>query len=373
LRKSYVKSPFVPDFDDMVLAFLNEGGDYHNVQKELQEFNEGSQLGLSFLPLERDITNDSIPELIFRDYSGFPIVHIFSCVKGKYVDFTPLTAANTALPVVFENITDLNTNGIPEILLSSKNWIGIYEWDGYDFILLNPGMGEGGEMYYEFLDSDNNQTKNVVLKRGYPHDECLEFPWRRYQVTYSWNGYIFAENSREFHPPEYRFQAIQDADRYSASHIFDKAMLFYQEAIFNNKLEWYSQEKRKYFETLAGFYGRDVTPQPLTPDITEYPRLAAYAYYRVILLHLAQGQEAEAASAYKTLQETFGNDPYAAPYVEMASAFWEAYQSTRKMYDGCAAAIQYAVEHSEILIPLGSDYHGWQSHIYEPADVCPFR
>jgi hypothetical protein len=43
------------------------------------------------------------------------------------------------------------------------------------------------------------------------------------------------------------------------------------------------------------------------------------------------------------------------------------------MYDGCAAAIQYAVEHPEILIPLGSDYHGWQSHIYEPADVCPFR
>jgi len=43
------------------------------------------------------------------------------------------------------------------------------------------------------------------------------------------------------------------------------------------------------------------------------------------------------------------------------------------MYDGCAAAIQYAVEDPEILVPLGSDYHGSQSHIYEPADVCPFR
>ncbi|MFN8404949.1 MAG: hypothetical protein U0V48_15540 [Anaerolineales bacterium] len=34
---------------------------------------------------------------------------------------------------------------------------------------------------------------------------------------------------------------------------------------------------------------------------------------------------------------------------------------------------QYAVEHPDILIPLGSDYHGAQSHIYVPEDVCPFR
>ncbi|HSG41626.1 MAG TPA: hypothetical protein VLA72_00590 [Anaerolineales bacterium] len=46
---------------------------------------------------------------------------------------------------------------------------------------------------------------------------------------------------------------------------------------------------------------------------------------------------------------------------------------THKMYDGCAAEIQYAVEHPEILVPLGSDYHGSQAKIYEPADVCPFR
>ncbi len=92
--------------------------------------------------------------------------------------------------------------------------------------------------------------------------------------------------------------------------------------------------------------------------------LAAYAYYRIMLLHLVQNQEAEATTTYNTLQEKFGNDPYARPYMEMASAFWEAYQSTHKMYDGCAAAIQYAVEHPDILIPLGSDYHGCaKSHL----------
>ncbi|MFN8427531.1 MAG: hypothetical protein U0X87_14890 [Anaerolineales bacterium] len=43
------------------------------------------------------------------------------------------------------------------------------------------------------------------------------------------------------------------------------------------------------------------------------------------------------------------------------------------MYDGCAAAINTRSEHPDILIPLGSDYHGAQSHIYVPEDVCPFR
>jgi len=42
------------------------------------------------------------------------------------------------------------------------------------------------------------------------------------------------------------------------------------------------------------------------------------------------------------------------------------------MYEGCAAAIQYTTLHPEILIPLGSDYHGAQSHIYVPADGVRF-
>jgi hypothetical protein len=86
-----------------------------------------------------------------------------------------------------------------------------------------------------------------------------------------------------------------------------------------------------------------------------------------------QNHETNAITVYNTLQEKFGNNQYGRPYVEMATTFWNAYQSTHKMYDGCAAAIQYAAEHPDILTPLGSDYHGAQSHIYKPEDVCPFR
>ena len=193
-----------------------------------------------------------------------------------------------------------------------------------------------------------------------------------------WNGNTISLYQAEYSPPYYRFQALQDGDALTTEGKFTRALHFYQQTIFDKELQWFTAERSvydfwgyhsKYFPSFAEPTST-ATPQL---DSTEYPRLAAYAYYRIMLLHLVQGGEAEAASTYQTLYETFGTDPHAAPYVEMASAFWEAYQSTNKMYDGCAAAIQYAVEHPEILIPLGSDYHGWQSHVYEPADVCPFR
>ena len=137
---------------------------------------------------------------------------------------------------------------------------------------------------------------------------------------------------------------------------------------------------RRVYENLDNIEILDLekNPTPITnyllcADLTEYPSLAAYAYYRIMLLHIVQGHESDAGTVYKTLQQKFRNDLYGHPYEEMATAFWDAYQSTHKMYDGCAAAIEYAAEHPEILAPLGSDYHGSQSHIYVPADVCPFR
>ncbi len=148
----------------------------------------------------------------------------------------------------------------------------------------------------------------------------------------------------------------------------------YQEAIFSDKLNGYSTEIRDNLRARwdASFGTTPTaTPYPLAPD--EYPSLAAYAYYRIMLLHIVQNHESDAGTVYKTLQQKFGSDTYGHPYYEMATEFWNAYQSTHNMYDGCAAAIQYAAEHPEILTPLGSDYHGSQSHIYVPADVCPFR
>jgi tetratricopeptide (TPR) repeat protein len=195
--------------------------------------------------------------------------------------------------------------------------------------------------------------------------------------------------SDEPSPPTYRFQAIQDADYEVLHGRYEKALNLYHEAIFNDKLEWWSKERHEFevYTALNSYFEKDsrnytifltMTPTPyptmatVPPDKTEYPRLAAYAYYRIMLVYFVQGNKAEAETTYETLQQKFADNQYSAPYVEMATSFWNAYQSLQNITIACDAAIEYSIKHPSVLIPLGSDYHGVQSKIYKPEDVCPF-
>ena len=364
---------------DKIKGYLNMGGDGQLLLEHLNNIYPDYELmgGYDF----RDLTGDQKAEFIYIELQtdGKPMV--FSCANGKYEKLATLSGKHDHLAYDIE-IDDLNADGILEIITIGtsgasfpSSTIYFYGWDGNAFSI----FGQTNLLALrqtQINDIDGNGVKEISFSGDNPVClSCSHFrPQRQRTITFEWNGKEFVEVSNAFTPPEYHFQAVQDADSAVTSGKLDTAINFYSQAIFNSELEWWSPERFAYEQDASWRWTPGYTPVPKpTEDPAEYPRLAAYAYYRILLLHLAQGQEAEAASTYQTLQETFGNDPYAAPYVEMASAFWESYQSTRRMYDGCAAAIQYAVEHPEILVPLGSDYHGWQSHIYEPADVCPFR
>jgi hypothetical protein len=264
--------------------------------------------------------------------------------------------------------SDINQNALREINLTTYpcadifcKELYVYEWDGNSLVQLLHTTDD-----INTTVDINNDGFLEIIGYSYPRNGSSLPTEREVMKIYSWNSTRFAEKIL-FSDPKFLFQSIQDADDAILHHEYQKAFHLYQRAILDNSLLPWSKDFYKS-ETV-----NETEINPPISDPTEYPSLAAYAYYRIFLLHLVQGQEAEATSTYQTLQETFGTDPYAAPYIEMTTAFWEAYQSTQKMYDGCAAAIQYAVEHPEILTPLGSDYHGWQSHTYVPADVCPFR
>jgi hypothetical protein len=349
--------------------------------------------------VSKDLTGDGAPELVFSDDSDG--VFIFGCSKGKYVILKNIEQIKYSYEIL--STKDLNRDGLPEIVVADfdtggARGLSIYSWDGHSFqstaqipwgdqvidILIMDRVHE-----ISFHDLDHNGTIEILMKGGIAHK--IDFyseglPWREETNILSWNGSHFALLSIKYASPQYRFQAIQDADQSALERNYAKSLEFYQLAIFSDKLGWWSQERKIYESKTAldiwdhnamNLMAETATPfptlAPITPDTTEYPRLAAYAYYRIMLLHLMQEHESDATTIYNTLQEKFDNDPYGQPYVEIATAFWNAYQSTGTMYNGCAAAIQYAVEHPDILIPLGSDYHGWQSHQYKPEDVCPFR
>jgi len=361
-----------------ILQYLNVGGG-------LKEAAERLLTVYGDPAIVEDVTGDNIPELVFVDYTKEPKLHVFSCHNGQYQDILPdisdgLTGYSTAISAT---VNDLNQNGISDILLKTNCSRGlgctslfILEWDGTEFInLIKPREIFEGTAERNIEDINNDGTLEVIVKDdvngGYAY--FIGFPWRVSTHIYMWNGKNYALQDIQYSAPQYRFQALQDADRFALLKDFDSATKLYNMTITDKELLPYSSELSKHMEWL---YWNPMSIASATnppPDLTEYPRLSAYAYFRIMLLQLAQNQEPDASTTYDILQEKFRDDPYGHPYTEMATAFWEIYQSTHKMYDGCAAAIQYAAEHSEILTPLGSDYHGAQSHTYVAADVCPFR
>ncbi len=358
-----------------VLDYLNSGG----TATQLRD------LGLAEI---RDFNRDGVNEVVYTGFIGSAYI-IFGCKSGKYQDLLDFAGDSGAGLV---EILDLNKNGMPEVILYNLVHYGyvdisIFEWDGnkYHSLIQVPYYNStefsdwvSATEYPRFMDIDKDGLKEIVLVFyrlcGGFGDFCDGTPRRQETTILAWNGQNYVVQQNYYAPAQYRFQAIQDGDAASSQKEYDKAISLYQEAIASDMLKSYSLEigdnLRAQYDTQ---YGTTPTPTPHPIAVDEYPKLAAYAYYRIMLLHLVQGNESDATTTYNTLQQKFGSDPHGSSYVEMATAFWEAYQSTHKMYNGCAAAIQYAAEHPEILIPLGSDYHGSQSHVYAAEDVCPFR
>ncbi|HLO29054.1 MAG TPA: hypothetical protein VK249_07970 [Anaerolineales bacterium] len=383
-------------------AIPNSDGSYepYPVPEVLDYLNAGGTLdGLQQSSLKEiaDLTGDGVNEVGYGDFIfGYSI---FGCKDGHYQDLLDFTGD---FGVYLADVVDLNKNGIPEIILYNVIHYGyvdisIFEWDGNKFhSLIDMGKYSSTDDtvvdwvsatdYHKLIDTNGDGLKEIVIVYDVQETESwglgvgefvtMRRPLRNITTILGWNGKNFVDLKQgSYPPPDYRFQAVQDGDEQVRYGNYAAALSLYQAAIFDDRLEWWSPARREY-EIHIYMSRLDATPTIYptpVPDNTEYARLAAYAYFRIMLLHIVQGHESDAGTVYKTLGQKFSHNSYGHPYYEMASAFWDAYQSMHNMYDGCAAAIEYAAEHLEILSPLGSDYHGGYSHTYVPEDMCPFR
>lgn len=366
------------------LDYLNQGGS----PDKLSPFFEYNRLAFYI----GDLTNDGVPEIGLGSTVRYDVV---GCIGDEYKALLHFEFPQPANPKVFL-VKDLNLNGNPDVVFFTQAGCGFHacfqtsvlEWwpTGFQFLSKDssryesPYLSMVGPYTLAVEDIDTNGTFELRLTGGIPVsvDYGDGLPWRVQTDTYMWDGEAYSFYRTQYTPPEYRFQAVQDGDEAMRWQEYDKALAFYQQEIFDDKLKAWSLAQRDYEWALWDARHGSETPVPaLTPipDPAEYPNLAAYARYRIMLLHLQLGHESDAKIVYDTLQQKFSQDQVGHAYAEMAEAFWIKYQETHHLTQSCTAAIEYATSHEDgILGYIGNFYYyGTQSYDYTPKDICPLQ
>ncbi len=366
------------------LLYLNSGGSLQNLPNEFQP---------SYI---KDLTNDGVADYVFNERE----LYVIGCFGGQYVLFLHSADYARGIPQEILEIKDANQNGISElyIFISQDTQGGqdfqIYEWselgfqnvivDVYDRPAEHRTIYTGSPLIsLTFEDFDNNGILELLwywdIPLG-PDPYTLFLPSRRVIQVYSWNGQGYEFQRQIFDPPQYRFQAVQDGDRASLEGRYDDALALYQDAIFSDQLAWWNHD-RFVFMIQSPRTDVPLTPPPdVFPDPYEYPNLAAYARYRIILLHVVQGNISAAQTVYNTLLIQFPRGQPGEIFSELATEFWQTFQQSGDIEASCAKAIEFATANlEEVFTYLGNSnwtefqIFGEQSIYYYPEDVCPFK
>lgn len=362
-----------PDPNIGVLGYLN---------------SSGSSAGLGIIP--DVIVSIAIPTLAQGGY-GDAFLTVYICDQASYksnVVFVRAGAGDRAEGLyagggaLIHSVRDMNANGVSDIVFSvpSLGELYVVEWNGDHFGVLIKNFDEDLLLDFSYINiyngnfvvrnTDGNDGSEILITyRLVPRDERTANcgPEGNRTETWAWEGYHFTLSGIQYSAPQYRFQAVQDGDDASLFGEYEEALAFYQQAIFDDALLGWAKGQLWPDSIYAG------QPTPM-PDPSERARLSAYARYRILLLHILQGNELEAATVYEGIQDRFpeGADGYA--YAELAKEFWEEYQSSGILSDACNRAKANASEHAaEVLMPLRPGFYGWANRSYSAEDLCPFN
>ena len=400
---------FEDDERKSFLELLNAG---YSPQVIVQEAREHlfSGPGDEYAAFELDLTGNGVLEFVDRDIFN---IDIYYCRNGKYETLFEYQLYPYAIEVNVEYAGDINQNGLAELVMDSRVTFGadslvqILEWDGSEFKnLLNnryedeswlaspegrgltwyAGLDESLENDSAYVNSgaqitvqdwDGDGMEDVLLTGGIESTldiYCNGQPWRDFTKVYRWDGQYFVYAGLELPPASYRFQAVQEGDRLSIMGEWEEARKQYQNAIISDQLESLSElsSAQQSWECYQSGPFPELSVE--LDDTDDRLFLAAYSRFRLMLLDLLSGREGDAQATYEKLAAWYppGNDGFI--ITEMAEGFWQVYQSTGELELACARAVEFASEHEEEILPkLGSWRHGYQSHTYVPADVCPFN
>ena len=377
---------------DEVLAYLNAGGSITEVRRALGELQWGTELIL------QDLTNDGIDEIVLYVVP----IYVFGCRDGQYVEL--MQVQPEVSDPYFGNVKiytqDLNLNGVSDLLYQSEYSgsrnstlnIEVYEWNGEDFETLIPeeihhpyySMGYimfvpnaqismlNGHLRLE--DIDRNGTIEIILRGGveYGYIGQLSAPQPVEIHTWMWNGEEFNFFDVAFSPPTLKIHAVQAGDVAAQLEKYEQALELYWQAIEDPSLEAWNVERNEWMPEWTD--PGTPTPTHPPPDPDQGDRVEAYARFRIVVTNLLLGRNDEAEAQYQNLLDLHPAGDPGNLFAQMATAFWEAYQTTSQVANGCAAAREFVDQDAgEILGSLGWATYGEANKSYGPEDICPFQ
>jgi hypothetical protein len=339
--------------------------------------------------LHRDLTNDGVPEIVVSRGQFF----IFGCRNGQYQALLAVDQNGHSMSRQIVAITDLNRNGIPELLITfdmgthGEVSYGLIEWNNGKFNdLMIPDYSIDGGEYDGFLilyggsinfqDVDHDGLKEIVINSGSwlgaPDIICDTAPLRKSKGYYKWNGQSFVFYKLIFEPPQYRFQAVEDADHDVLDREYDQALALYQRVIFDNRLEWWTNARKDYIYS-CNDYSNPPSTTPPSPDPNEYQYQAAYARFRIMVLHLMHGYQSDAQVVYQTLLKKFPDGTPGSVYADMAQAFWGEYQTSHSLVQACGKSQDVASHRLDEATRYLLDNYGYDGTVnYTLQQLCPF-
>ncbi len=337
--------------DGEIARFLSDGGTADALAAHVSDvWNALGEDG--FIRRDTDLTGEGAGEVIVSAGSpeGDGTFMIFACADGRY-----LTRYSTSLgdePPQIVTIADLNVNGVPEILFTSRacesantctyiTQMATWNAESGRFVNLL-GSTVDSEEAPTVEDIDGDRVGEVIIHMSNPGNTATG-PLRTGYTVYDWDGIAYIQSVTQLNPPRFRIQVIHQADNAFAAASYDEAISLYQLALDGTGLDaWYNDET---------------------------PALQSYILFRLLLAYALTGDE-RLQPTYEAIQTAYP-DPAAAPvYAEMSVAFWNALQTTNDSRGACQPVQAIIAARAEAVDLLNR--YGSRSPTYAAADLCPF-
>jgi len=349
------------DYPAAVQAYLSAGGDLETLRAELLSWNalpEGEQQ-LTAADLDGDGAGEVILSMV--DPQGHVIAPsgvllVFECAEGAYHRLYregrgDSEAFDPSIEIL--QVSDVTLDGLPDVVYVLRNCgahtcyehLRILGWDGGRLVHL---MGGLLDMPYPTYNVDPGRIEAISGGIGSVGAE----PQRGYAEIWTWNGAVFTRTRSIYQPPVYRYHALLDGDRALRAGDYVTAAKAYERVINDEALEEW------------GGVSSMMTPSE------ERAQLSAFARWRLVLTYLLMDRPDDAQAAYDSLRRDYP-DGSGHDVARMAHTFWEAYQSSGRLSEACAAVAARVESYNSVLDFFNRNY-GYANPYWEPEDLCPF-